>query len=133
MTDSAARLACYDEATRALDEAERSGEVTVVDRNQVREARNRLFGFSVDSLGIFDRSGQTRVEALETTLQSARQQGRGEWVFSLADGSVWRQIDSERLSNTPREGQPVRIREAAMGSYLLSVNGARSVRARRER
>ncbi len=127
-----ARLACYDRAVEALDAAERTGEVTVVDREQVREARSRLFGFNVGSLSLFDRPGETKVEALETTLASARQQGRGAWVFTLADGSVWRQIDSEQISGTPRAGQSVRIREAAMGSYMLSVNGARSVRARRE-
>lgn len=132
VSDAAARLACYDSTTQALDDAERSGEVTVVDRGQVREARNRLFGFNIQSLGVFDRQGEGPVQAIETTLASAREHGRGEWVFTLADGSVWRQIDAERLSSRPRPGQSVRIREAAMGSYLLSVAGGRSVRAKRE-
>lgn len=129
--DGASRLACYDEATRALDEAERSGEVTIVDRNQVREARNRLFGFNVGGLGLFGRADRDPVEAIEAVLRGARQDSRGAWTFTLEDGAVWRQVDAEPLIRA-RAGDPVRIRQGAIGSYLMSVNGARSVRVRRE-
>lgn len=132
VSDSAARLSCYDDATRALDEAERAGEVTVVDRSQVREAKNRLFGFDMGSLSVFDRGFPERVEALEAVLRGARQDPRGPWTFTLEDGAVWKQVDAESVVR-PRAGDPVRIRQGAIGSYLLSVNGARSVRVRRER
>lgn len=129
-----ARLACFDAAAAAFDTAEQQGEVTVIDRVQARETRTRLFGLDLDSANLFGRLRQDDpVDAIETTLTSGRQDGRGQWTFVLADGSTWRQIDNERVTSRVTPGAAVRIRQGAVGSYLLSVGGARSVRARRER
>ncbi len=133
VTDSGERLACFDRATAAFATAESEGQVTVVDQAQAQRTRQRLFGLDLGSANIF---GGLRfegpVEAIQTTLQSARQDQNGRWIFTLADGSVWRQIDTERLNTRPAPGAAVRVRQAAIGSYMLSVGGARSVRARRE-
>lgn len=128
------RLACFDAAATAFEVAEQQGEVTVIDRVQARETRTRLFGLDLDTANLFGRLRQDDpVEAVETTLVSARQDGRGQWIFILADGSTWRQIDTERVTGRTSPGAQVRIRQGAIGSYLLSVSGSRSVRARRER
>lgn len=128
------RLACFDRAAAAFDTAEREGEVTVVDRAQATETRRRLFGLDLDTANLFGGLRQDApVQSIETTLVSARQDGRGVWRFVLADGATWLQIDNERLTARATPGSAVRIRQGAMGSYLLSVNGSRSVRARRER
>lgn len=132
---SSERLACFDRESAVLDQAERAGDVVVVDREQVRETRRALFGFSLPSMPILDR-GETpeRIETLTSTIKSARQAGgRGPWVFELENGSVWRQIDSETLSTRAAPGVAVVVRSGAIGSFLLSVNGARSLRVRRER
>lgn len=129
-----ARLACFDAAAAAFDTAEQQGEVTVIDRARARETRTRLFGLDLDNANLFGRLRQDDpVDEIETTLTSARQDGRGQWTFVLADGSIWRQIDNERVTARTSAGVPVRIRQGAVGSYLLSVGGSRSVRARRER
>lgn len=134
ITATDARLACFDVAAAAFDTAEQQGEVTVIDRVQARETRARLFGLSLGSANLFGRLRQDDpVDAIETTLTSARQDGRERWTFALADGSVWRQIDDDRVTARVAPGAPVRIRQGAVGSYLLSVDGSRSVRARRER
>lgn len=128
-----ARLSCFDAASTAFDTAEQQGEVTVIDRQQAQETRTRLFGLNLDTANLFGGLRQDGpIESIETTLSSARQDGRGQWTFVLADGSIWRQIDAETLAARATPGTSVRIRQAAMGSYLLSVGGARSVRARRE-
>ena len=128
------RLACFDAAATALDAAERAGDVVVLDRGQMRETRRRLFGLSLPDVPIFERGERPeQVDAIETTLVSARQRPLGDWIFELADGSVWEQIDNERINASVRPGAPVRVRRAALGSFLLSVNGARSVRASRVR
>lgn len=134
ITGTEARLHCFDEAAAAFDTAQQQGEVTVIDRAGARETRTRLFGLDLDTANLFQGLRQDDpVEAIETTLTSARQDGRGQWTFVLADGSTWRQIDREHVTGRTSPGTTVRIRQAAMGSYLLSVGGARSVRARRER
>lgn len=134
ITATDARLACFDAAAAALDVAEQQGEVTVIDRVQARETRTRLFGLDLDTANLFGRLRQDDpVDAIETTVTSGRQDGYERWTFVLADGSTWRQIDSERVTARVAPGAAVRIRQGAVGSYLLSVGGSRSVRVRRER
>jgi len=134
VADSSARLACYDAAAGALDMAERQGEVVVIDRAGVAETRRQLFGFEMPTLprlfGPADAIAE--IDSIETTLQSAALVGEGRWVFRLQDGGVWRQIDSERVRFQNRPGQPVRVRKAALGSFLLTVGDSRAVRVRRQ-
>lgn len=134
VADSAARLACYDAAASALDSAERQGEVVVVDRAQVSEARRQLFGFDLPAMpSLFDRGGRAEnLDAIETTLTRATRTGEGKWVFTLADGGAWRQIDNERVTFENRAGEPVRVRRASLGSYQLVVGRSRAVRVRRQ-
>lgn len=133
ITAETARLACYDAAVGSLDQAQRQGDVVVVDRNQVREARRQLFGFSLPSVTLFDQGERPEaVESIETTLVRAGLVGDNKWVFTLADQSVWRQIDSERVNFRNRPGEAVRVRRAALGSYLLTVGSSRAVRVRRQ-
>lgn len=133
MQDAAQRLACYDAAASALDTAERQGDVVVIDRAQIGETRRQLFGFQLPSISLFERDATVeQINAIETTLTRASQIGEGQWVFTLADGGVWRQIDSDRVRFENRSGEPVRVRRALMGSYLLTVGDSRAVRVRRQ-
>lgn len=133
MEDAAQRLACYDAAASALDAAERQGDVVVVDRAQVGEARRQLFGFQLPSISLFERGTTVEeINAIETTLTRASQSGEGRWLFTLADGSVWRQIDTERVTFRNRAGESVRVRRASLGSYQLVIGASRAVRVRRQ-
>ncbi|MDP3080801.1 MAG: cell division protein FtsQ/DivIB [Brevundimonas sp.] len=133
IADNTARLTCFDTAAGALDTAQRQGDVVVIDRAGVAETRRQLFGFEMPSLPrLFGPENTVEIESIESTLQSASLVGEGRWVFRLADGSVWRQIDSERVRFANRPGQPARVRKAALGSFLLTVGGSRAVRVRRQ-
>ena len=134
VADSAARLTCYDDAAAALDAAEREGEVVVIDRAQVRESRRALFGFDLPGLPALGRveRAEDSLSSVETTLTRATRGGDGKWVFRLADGSVWRQNDSESVFFTNREGTEVRVRRASMGSFMMTLGNSRAVRVRRD-
>lgn len=133
IAESAARLSCYDAAVSALDVAERQGEVVIMDRVQVGEARRQLFGFEMPALPrLFGAEGEIELNAIETTLQGATQVADNRWVFRLADGGVWRQVDSESIRHRPRPGDAVLVRKASMGSFLLTVGDSRAVRVRRQ-
>ena len=138
LTDAAARLACFDERSAALAKAQAGGSVVVVDRAQVEEVRRQAFGFSLPSLAFLAPSGQGRAEEaepirqVETSVTAARMSRDGKWVLSLENGSTWRQTDTERVGREPRPGSNVVIKSAALGSYLMSIDGQRSFRARRE-
>ena len=133
IADNTARLACFDTAAGALDTAQRQGDLVVIDRAGVAETRRQLFGFEMPSLPrLFGPEGAVEIESIESTLQSASLVGEGRWVFRLADGSVWRQIDSERVRFQNRPGQTVRVRKASLGSFMLTVDDSRAVRVRRQ-
>jgi hypothetical protein len=134
ITDATARLSCYDTAASAFDSAEKQGDVVVIDREQVGVARRQLFGFALPSMPDLFQSGARpdALDSIETTLTRAGQYGDGKWTFTLADGSIWRQIDIEPVRFQNRPGQPVRVRRASLGSFLLTVERSRAVRVRRQ-
>lgn len=138
MPDAAARLNCFDRTADALDTAERQGDLVIMERQQIREARRQLFGFSAPALPtLFGRSGggadtEPEVDSVETTLVSAGQDHEGKWTFRLADGGEWRQIDSAPVRFQNRNGTEVRVRRAALGSYLLTAGKSRAVRVKRQ-
>lgn len=128
------RLACYDRAAGELSTAAQSGDLVVVERKQMREARRQLFGFNAPNLSsIFSGGGEEEeVAAIETTLTRASQNGEGKWTFHLADGGEWLQIDSAPVRFRNRPGLDVRVRRAALGSYLLTAGPSRAVRVKRQ-
>lgn len=132
LTESGARLACYDAAAESLDRAERQGEIVVVEREQVLESRRALFGFTLpDMTGLLGAQTE-RLDEVETTLERASFVTGAGWTFHLADGSIWRQTDSLSLQFRATEGLPIRIRRGAMGTYFLKVADNPAVRAKRQ-
>ncbi len=125
------RLACYDERMAALRAAAKSGEVVIMERAQVDAAKRAVFGLSTPNFPAM--FGGDAIESLETTLERATVTANGAWIFHLADGSTWRQIDNTRVANPrTRQGEEVRVRKAALGSYFLNLGSNRAVRVRRE-
>lgn len=129
----AEQLACYDREVAAIDAAEANRELVIVDRQQIRNTRRSLFGLSLPDLGIFgdDNEEGDAPSRIESTIRSARRLGHGRWIIELADGARWMQIDTKRLAIDPRRGQAIRIRRAALGSYLANVNDQTAIRVRR--
>jgi hypothetical protein len=131
LTEDAARLRCFDEATATLQAAAERRDVVVVDRAQVRESRRRLFGIALPRLPVFGGSDDDEVDEVQGVVASASQDGLGHWMVTLEDGAVWIQTDNRRLALRPRAGQPVVVSRAAMGSFMMRVNRQPSIRVRR--
>ena len=51
--ETADRLACYDREVASLDAAERSKDVVIVDKEQVREAKRTIFGLALPRIKLF--------------------------------------------------------------------------------
>ena len=133
VSDPAARLACFDSAAGRLDEAEKTGEIVVVDRKQAGEVRRQAFGFALPSLALFDKAeGTETLDRVESVLKEARQGADGKWILKLENGAVWRQTDADGPARRPRPGMTVSVRSASMGSFLISVDGQVGFRGRRE-
>lgn len=145
LSDPTQRLGCYDAAAGQFEAAEASGEVVVVDRAQVKEVQRATFGFNFqipsflsvaaarDASGAPDEDSRVAevIDSLESTVASFRKLN-GRWIIRLPDGAVWAQTDDTILVRDPKPGSKIVIKRGAMGSYFLSVDGQRSMRARRE-
>ncbi len=133
-TDDAARLACYDKAAGALDEAEAQGQVVVIDRAQAKAVRREAFGFNLPSISLFNRNVHDEaVDRVEVELSEARKNAEGRWVMATTTDQVWRQTDGEELYRDPRQGLKMLVRRGALGSYFCKVEGDSAVRCTRER
>src|SRR5438045_5469577 len=87
ITDSAQRLACYDSAAGALVNATSSGEVSVVDRSEVRKVRHSLFGFSLPKIPFFsgDTTANEAQNKLDSTITSVKALNNGYYQIAIAD------------------------------------------------
>ena len=137
LTDRDARLNCFDAAATKLDEAESTGQVVVVNREQAREVRRDVFGLQLPSLDIFGRKGVAAtgedVDQLRSTLKTASQNPDGRWVIELDTGAVWRQVDDSIVPASLHPGAKVEIRRAALGSFFVRIDGQPGFRAHRDR
>ena len=138
IADPAARLACFDAAVAALQSAQERRDVVIVDRQQVREGRRRLFGLALPRIPIFgggddDDHDEDAVRTLESTVTAATTVGYGQYQVTLADGSVWVQVDNNTLATGPRSGHRIVINRGMLGSYMMRVNNQPGIRVRRVR
>lgn len=117
--DSAERLACYDRGVAALDTAQKSNELYVADKAAMKEARRGLFGFSLPKLKIFGDQDLGELDELETTIAAVSSGQRG-YIFTLADGARWMQTDKKYMDR-PKIGAKIRIKKAALGSYMANI------------
>lgn len=131
ITANDARLRCLDAAVGRLLGATKQGRVNVIDERQATEVRRSLFGFSVPKLAILgagDKQDTAEITG-KVTRVSAKPDGR--YHLQLEDGAVWETVERPRRGEGPNVGSEVRLRWAALGSYLMNIDGRRALRARR--
>lgn len=107
--------------------------VVIADREQVKEARRGLFGLSLPRIKLFgsgDNDQGANTNQIETTIASIRQLRGGKLVLSLEDGAMWQQTEVKTM-RSPREGQSITIKRAALGSFIAKINGGRSFKVKR--
>lgn len=134
ITDANARLACFDSAVAALQEARDKREIVVVTRESVRDTRRRLFGISLPKIRLFggddDEEEREEIKEITAKIDRAWRSGYDRWTIKLEDGSTWQTLENFP-SAEPKTGDSITIRRAALGSFMGSVNGLRSARIKR--
>jgi len=122
ISDAQARLACFDKTVGTLATAQQNKDLYVADKQAVQEARKGLFGFSLPKVKLFgDDDMAEDVKSIETTIKAVSQGQKG-YVFTLEDGARWAQMDGSYMDK-PKAGSKIRIRRAALGSYMASIEG----------
>lgn len=131
IADDAQRLACFDRAVGRIVTAEAAGDVQVVDREDVRQTRRSLFGFSLPNLGIFGGDDEEEDELFTTTIESVRYTGRSSARITTAEGAVWEMNNIPRNRRQFKPGDEVEFKEASLGFYFLRIGGQTGVKGRR--
>lgn len=141
-TDPVERLACFDSAVASVKAAEARSEIIALDQPRVAAVRREAFGFRIPSLPRFGFGG-ARAEASagassgtpstrppnneddeEQTYAVARIGRAGDRVaIYLENGNVWQMTEAGELNAPSQTPFNVRIKSAAMGSFLLNVEG----------
>lgn len=131
IADSAGRLACFDRASSALETARADNGLAVLSREEVADKRRSLFGFQLPTINLFGRSGEKmpEIQNLESSVSTVTRSGRDRWLVRLADGSTWKTTEPARFP--PRIGDSVKIKRAALGTFVASFDGDRSLRIER--
>ncbi|WP_300532755.1 hypothetical protein [Maricaulis sp.] len=88
---------------------------------------------AADGVEVLERDDEGRIIRMRMRVASARQV-RGEWVFTMENGQVWRQTENRNIP-VPRSRADfdLEIRARSLGSFTGQVNGSgRAVRIRRD-
>lgn len=131
-SDPAARLACFDQTSKAASDALGRHDLIVIDRQAVRRTRSTLFGLSLPRIDIFGDDARDEVKQIESTIQAAREINDG-YIFALKDGSQWAQTDGHPIALPPEPGDKVVVQKAALGSFILMLGRQPGVRVKRIR
>jgi len=134
ISDPTQRLACFDKASSELIAATEKGDVSVVDRADLRKARRSLFGFNMPKLPFFsgDKSADEVTDKLVSKVTAVKEMPYNRFVVRIADGgALWETLESYGAFHAPKVGESVEINRGALGSYILRFGRQRGVKGRR--
>lgn len=128
--DATARLACFDSSVAALGSLQASGDVVVMDRNQIQQTRKSLFGLTLPQFALFGAHDggshavrdNNDVKEITGSVRTASKSAGGDWIVVLEDGARWQQVDSTALGRLPKPGSVVLIRKAVFNSYKMQID-----------
>ena len=117
-----------------LQQASQDREVVMVDKEQIKKTRRGLFGLLLPNMNIFgggkNDEESERVREVEGVIAQAQLVHRN-WLIVLEDGAKWIQTDARELIRDPHKGSAIKIRAAALGSYLANIDGQTAIRVKR--
>ncbi|WP_295857108.1 hypothetical protein [uncultured Xylophilus sp.] len=125
--DVAARLDCYEQETALLEDAERRAEIAVVDRRAEQQRRRAAFGAKASE----DVGATSMLSEIKSTLVSAMPDSAGLFVFVLADGARWMQVDDAPIPGRLRSGSAVIVKRTMLGGYKMTIDTRPAIKVRR--
>jgi hypothetical protein len=132
------RLACFDAAVADFKQAQTTGDVQVVTREQAVQAEKQAFGLRAPEAVVAAKTtagvappAPEVIETVKVQLTAAVKRGDGKYRFTMSDGQVWEQIDTDTVSGVRKLPLPAEIKTAALGSFMMKIDGGRAIRVRR--
>lgn len=122
------RLACFDQLSASITSASAQVGVAATAATPAAAAATES---AVDRFGAKPKDVVNEPDEIKLTVASIAKSPRGALIITFENGQVWRQAEVERFSLYP--GSKVIIKKAALGSFLLQVEGqGRLTRVKRE-
>ena len=110
IVDDEARLACFDREVGVIQSKQQREEIVIADKEEVRETRRGLFGFSLPKIGLFrDDDEEDELDRVQVTIASARKMSNGRVSFTTDTGARWIQVDNTPILRDPKPGDNVTI------------------------
>jgi len=127
------RLACFDREVDRVYQARESKELVIADREEIKQTRKGLFGFTLPKIGIFrgEDDGVEEISEVTATIASARQSSTGRYVLTLESGARWMQVDKVPVFGNPGAGDEVVIEKGVLGSYKAKIGKRRAFKVKR--
>lgn len=131
------RLTCLDAAANAIIAADRKGDLRILNAEDVRQTRRRLFGFSLPDLNLFsddrdEASEPDQLEMLESTITAVRYTSQDSFLFRIADGNaLWQITNAPMRLGKVEVGDTVAFKRATLGSYFIRIDGKVGVKGKR--
>jgi hypothetical protein len=120
ITDNPNRLACFDAAAGAVTAAEKPQPAKTPE--EAKRSVEESFGH--EALTAEQRHDEKQADSYRARVLVFSADAYGNLILVLENGQVWRQTDGEQTPLLTGE-QWVTIRHAAVGSYLITIEGAR--------
>jgi hypothetical protein len=133
ITESAARLVCYDRQVAAIDAAAQRDEVVVLDKEGLTKTRRSLFGFSFPKLpflGSDNDEMKPEFATIVAKISATREVGYGNWSFRLEDGAQWQSVEPIQ-NRAPRPGMTIEIKRGTLGSFVGKIGSWPAFRMKR--
>jgi hypothetical protein len=130
ITDSAARLACFDRETAALAGAPASSAIAapVPGAQQSFGVRGSAIAATEEATG----GRPAELAKLESHIVALALTGNGRTLFTLDNTQVWKQLESDG-DVLARLGDSATISRGALGSYWLQLKSGRGCKVTRVR
>jgi len=111
LRSSLQRLDCFDEFARQLLATPAADNRSVTEESEPEEeaAKSRW--------GLLERQS-IKTDKLQGTISAVRQLPAGQYLLTLENGQIWRELEAKRRSRY-RVGDEVTIRRRALGSFVL--------------
>ncbi len=130
IVDSQARLACFDARVGEMAAADQRRDIMFADREQVKQTRRGLFGFSGIKIFGGGDGNDEQIDEITAKIAAIRYIDRNMSIL-LDDGARWVQTDGRILPLDAKPGMEIKIRRAALGSYFANIDGMRAIRVKR--
>lgn len=141
ITDGTQRLACFDSAVAGLKQAETSGGLAIVNREQIEKAETEAFGLAAPTLSALAESARARstpstekpkaLDRVTFPVKSVTKGPDGKYRFIMENGQEWRQTDGMKLTSLGKGPWQAEIRKGAMAGFMLKLDDRTAVRVKR--